>query len=208
MLRCLSVLLGGLLRRLWTNFDCMDISGLLLGFVPIVSVAIGAGATYLWQVLGNQRTDKAVRVQTNVRLLELTSLTGDIYSSKVLPAEVVPILRRVVAALDDMQIALAFRDKRDVLWSLAQLRLRCEKMMLWDSERMREEIHSPAGREEEGEHLQMWAGDALKLSLQALKDPDMSETALRIASWHGYDGAKQLKAEKEFAEKPMRVQPH
>jgi hypothetical protein len=98
-------------------------------FVPLVSAAIGAGATYLWQTLGNRRTDIAVRMQTNARLLELISFLCEVYFSEVLGKEETATLQRIVSTLDDMQIAVAFRKNPDVLWRLGEIRIGCERLM-------------------------------------------------------------------------------
>ena len=137
----------------------MDSGTLLLGFVPVASAAIGAGATYLWQVLGNRRSDEAIRVQTNARLLELTSIVSNIYQVKWFPVALTPILQRLVTSLDDSQIALAFRNDPDVLWKLGQIRIHCEYITAQSADDMKKHNPDPSSLEKARDTLRWYAGN-------------------------------------------------
>jgi hypothetical protein len=160
----------------------MDVGTLALGFVPVASVAIGAGATYAWQTLSNRRTEKAVRIQVNAYLLELTALMGNVYRKKWFPKDLVPTIQRLVAAFDNMEIALAFRDDPEVLWRLGQIRLQCEHIAAQNSEKLKETASDLESMEDMRHSLMLYAGTVLTIALQTFTDDRMRDLAVRIAA--------------------------
>jgi len=97
--------------------------------VPLGSAALGAGATYAWQALSNRRTDRAVRLQTNARLLELVSFAARIACEGTFEAPEIATLQRIVTSLDDTQVAVAFRNSTQTLWRLGEVRAACDYLI-------------------------------------------------------------------------------
>lgn len=167
----------------------MDNQGSNLGaFIPLVSAALGAGATLLWQALGNARTEAAVRVQTNARLFELITYLASAYESQSLSPDETQALARLVTSLDDMQIALAYRNDAEVLWLLGQTRVQCEALIAFNKRREFKSIGAATSSkaEQTKELVRESAAAAMWMALKAFRHDEMRRLAERTAAAYGF----------------------
>jgi hypothetical protein len=156
--------------------------GIVLGFIPLASAALGAGATYAWQALGNHRTDDAVRVQTDARLLELVSVCTLVYRTGQLDPESLRTLTRVASSLDAMEIALALKKQPWKLVAISLLRTRCEQILMLSLERIAQIENTEAfPASEQASYARSLAEGIVQTSLLAMTTHELKVFALETA---------------------------
>jgi hypothetical protein len=157
--------------------------GIILGFVPLASAVLGAGATYAWQMFGDRRTDEAIRIQTDARLLELVTVAAVAYASGKLAPESLLTITRVAKSLDDVGICLALKRQPFKLVSIGLLRTWCEQLLALTAERIaavNEEEEFP--EKEQIDYLRGLTKCIVRSALLAMSTPSLVQFARESAN--------------------------